>query len=503
MDTLLEQGFAQDLRQLLYPILYHKKGNDQTIDVEKDYVGNNSKAPTLLLTSATLTQAVLKMMGTETKRQHDQDIAAKKLYVKTQPITEDDIQQQQQPESDYRGLLLPRNIQVLKGAGLHKIVPRLQQVFVDVGNNDKISLLVDLMSARRVSHLPAALQESTSRTTKSTALTMIFCNTAPSCRAVQYALSEAGIDSLSYHGELNSSMRSENLRRFRLAGGRGITGSSFYAKQDVKTAAKAKAAANQKSGMDQRQQQQRLSRKQQEDNDLLFGDEVEDDDDEDDDDYDKIKDDDDDDDGVDAKKVDKVVDNNDDYQRKKELYENFDLMDAKLFTRDDELADGNGKKFPTILVCTDLAARGLDVPQVDHVIMFDFPLNSMDYLHRSGRTARGTEALGRVTALVTKRDKVLAMAIERAVQKGEPLDGLSARKSAYFLTSPTTTSTRRGGGGGGGGSLLKYKKKKTAATATGGSERKYSTVKSRGDGGNGRSSSSSETGKSRTRRSSK
>ena len=35
-------------------------------------------------------------------------------------------------------------------------------------------------------------------------------------------------------------------------------------------------------------------------------------------------------------------------------------------------------------VCTDIAARGLDMPDVNHVIMFDFPLNPIDYLHRSG-----------------------------------------------------------------------------------------------------------------------
>lgn len=75
--------------------------------------------------------------------------------------------------------------------------------------------------------------------------------------------------------------------------------------------------------------------------------------------------------------------------------------------------------------------------QVDHVVMFDFPLNSLDYLHRSGRTARGvadetTKGKGKVTALVTKRDKVLATAIENAVSKGEPLDGLSSRKSDYL-----------------------------------------------------------------------
>ncbi|KAJ0695406.1 putative RNA helicase [Helianthus annuus] len=52
------------------------------------------------------------------------------------------------------------------------------------------------------------------------------------------------------------------------------------------------------------------------------------------------------------------------------------------------------------LVCTDLAARGLDL-DVDHVIMFDFPLNSIDYLHRTGRTAR-MGAKGKVTSLITK-----------------------------------------------------------------------------------------------------
>jgi len=80
--------------------------------------------------------------------------------------------------------------------------------------------------------------------------------------------------------------------------------------------------------------------------------------------------------------------------------------------------------------------------------MFDFPLNALDYLHRSGRTARGvadetTKGNGKVTALVAKRDKVLATAIENAVLKGEPLDGLSSRKSDYL---PGGRLNRRGGG---------------------------------------------------------
>ena len=41
-----------------------------------------------------------------------------------------------------------------------------------------------------------------------------------------------------------------------------------------------------------------------------------------------------------------------------------------------------------ILVCTDLASRGMDLTDVGRVVMFDFPVNSADFLHRAGRTAR-------------------------------------------------------------------------------------------------------------------
>ncbi|KAJ9146069.1 hypothetical protein P3X46_028384 [Hevea brasiliensis] len=76
------------------------------------------------------------------------------------------------------------------------------------------------------------------------------------------------------------------------------------------------------------------------------------------------------------------------------------------------------------LVCTDLAARGLDL-DVDHVIMFDFPLNSIDYLHRTGRTAR-MGAKGKVTSLVAKKDVLLAARIEEAIRKNESLESLTA-----------------------------------------------------------------------------
>lgn len=66
-----------------------------------------------------------------------------------------------------------------------------------------------------------------------------------------------------------------------------------------------------------------------------------------------------------------------------------------------------------VLVCTDLAARGLDFAAARHVIMFDFPRSAVDYVHRAGRTGRAG-AKGFVTSLVTKYDLPLANSIMEA-----------------------------------------------------------------------------------------
>jgi superfamily II DNA/RNA helicase len=46
------------------------------------------------------------------------------------------------------------------------------------------------------------------------------------------------------------------------------------------------------------------------------------------------------------------------------------------------------KRETNVLVATDLASRGLDLPFVSHVINFDFPKTTSDYLHRAGRAGR-------------------------------------------------------------------------------------------------------------------
>lgn len=64
-----------------------------------------------------------------------------------------------------------------------------------------------------------------------------------------------------------------------------------------------------------------------------------------------------------------------------------------------------------VLVCTDIAARGLDTIMVDHVILFDFPRTAVDYLHRIGRTGRAGKQ-GQVTALVGPKEKPFADLIQ-------------------------------------------------------------------------------------------
>ncbi len=77
----------------------------------------------------------------------------------------------------------------------------------------------------------------------------------------------------------------------------------------------------------------------------------------------------------------------------------------------------NGKL--DILVATDVAARGLDVPRISHVVNYDIPHDTESYIHRIGRTGRAGRE-GDAILFVAPREKRLLSAIERATKK--PID---------------------------------------------------------------------------------
>ncbi len=79
-----------------------------------------------------------------------------------------------------------------------------------------------------------------------------------------------------------------------------------------------------------------------------------------------------------------------------------------------------------ILVATDVAARGLDVDRVSHVVNYDIPTDPESYVHRIGRTGRAGRS-GEAILFVTARERHLLRAIERATRKPiEPMNPPSA-----------------------------------------------------------------------------
>lgn len=97
-----------------------------------------------------------------------------------------------------------------------------------------------------------------------------------------------------------------------------------------------------------------------------------------------------------------------------------------------------------VLVATDIAARGLDVPEVSHVINYDVPQHPEDYVHRIGRTGRA-QATGDAFTLMTAEDQKHVTAIERFIgQKIErtKLPEFNYQYSAIFEDKPDDRSAR-------------------------------------------------------------
>jgi ATP-dependent RNA helicase RhlE len=70
-----------------------------------------------------------------------------------------------------------------------------------------------------------------------------------------------------------------------------------------------------------------------------------------------------------------------------------------------------------VLVATDIAARGIDVDGISHVINYDFPMHPEDYVHRIGRTGRA-QAIGDAISFVTAEDHGPLRSLERFIGRG-------------------------------------------------------------------------------------
>eukprot|EP00128_Syssomonas_multiformis_P001875 Colp12_sorted_trinity150504_noHs@11245 len=94
----------------------------------------------------------------------------------------------------------------------------------------------------------------------------------------------------------------------------------------------------------------------------------------------------------------------------------------------------------SILIATDVASRGLDIPHVDCVMNYDIPTHSKDYIHRVGRTARAGRS-GRSITFVTQYDVELFQRIEQLI--GRKMDQLPPQEAEVLLLMERVTEAQR------------------------------------------------------------
>ncbi|HWW76856.1 MAG TPA: DEAD/DEAH box helicase [Pyrinomonadaceae bacterium] len=109
-----------------------------------------------------------------------------------------------------------------------------------------------------------------------------------------------------------------------------------------------------------------------------------------------------------------------------------------------------------VLVATDIAARGIDVESVSHVINYDVPAAPEDYFHRIGRTGRAGKR-GRAITLVTPVDELSMRAIERLTGQSVERVVLPSFGGGQAATARAASKTVRPFRGSGGGSRRSFR----------------------------------------------
>ncbi|KAG5492186.1 hypothetical protein GH5_01094 [Leishmania sp. Ghana 2012 LV757] len=129
--------------------------------------------------------------------------------------------------------------------------------------------------------------------------------------------------------------------------------------------------------------------------------------------------------------------------------------DRRQQDREAALEDFKQKVTP-ILVATDVASRGLDIPDVAHVVQFDLPQEMDDYTHRIGRTGRAGNK-GIATAFYNRNNRRLALELHKYFSEhGQDIPKWFQQEAELvegeaMLSRDIGGGRRRGGGGGGGG----------------------------------------------------
>jgi len=97
-----------------------------------------------------------------------------------------------------------------------------------------------------------------------------------------------------------------------------------------------------------------------------------------------------------------------------------------------------------VLVATDVAARGLDIERLPHVVNYDLPQVPEDYVHRIGRTGRAGEE-GEALSLVSREEQSLLLAIEKLLKRPIPRQEL-AEFPLYASRRSTAVREKKGAG---------------------------------------------------------
>ena len=100
-----------------------------------------------------------------------------------------------------------------------------------------------------------------------------------------------------------------------------------------------------------------------------------------------------------------------------------------------------------VLVATDIAARGLDIDMLPHVVNFELPQVAEDYIHRIGRTGRAG-AEGEALSLVCVDEQKLLKDIEKLLRKELPKDVITGYAPDPSIPAEPIQTGRQGGGGG-------------------------------------------------------